>query len=186
MPQASPRHCHNSHRAVATTFTFIHNNHPTNSPSLTTTLPHLSPCCCQYCTITVLLLQYNACHVDATNLAMVLPCRCHNSLGYVAIIVIILLSPQPSVCSCPVPHNMMLHQSQPTGVFSSYLCCFRKALLPHTSPYYCHILLPQYFLCCCRITHIAVAMNYSNILKGLRPFFRGPIALPACLFTANS
>jgi hypothetical protein len=46
MSQSSPRHCPNSHCAVATAFIFIHNNHPANATILTTTLPQLSPCCC--------------------------------------------------------------------------------------------------------------------------------------------
>ncbi len=65
-PQTSPRHCHNSHRAVATTVTFIHNNPPVqchNSHHDIATTPTVL-----YAnTITVILLQwYITCHATVS------------------------------------------------------------------------------------------------------------------------
>ncbi len=180
--------CGSHERAVATTFTFFHNKHPRQCHnSHHATLPHLSPCCCQYCTITVLLLQYNACHAGATNLVIPRPSprRCHNSLGCVAIWSqpICFHNPQLAVA---LFLTMLWQQSQLFN-FSDLICAVSASLCCH-APH--HIiatsfafLLPHCFLCCCRINHIAVAMNYSNILRGLALFLEGPLP---CLFTASS
>jgi hypothetical protein len=144
-PQTSPRNSHNSHRAVATTVTFIHNNHPRQCHnSHHATLPQLSPCCCQY-------------HYRYTIAVHRLPCWCHHPHHTADTTTLTMPLPQLSRLCCHIVITLLL----PCCNNRSFRSIFQilSVLFPHRSVATHHtILLPHFSHFSCHSASSVVAV----------------------------